>query len=440
MPPPEPLKLAVISLGCPKNIVDTERAMGQLVGKGVAVVDDPREADWILINTCGFIEEAKAESIEMILEIASLKEQHPQIRIAVAGCLSQRYGHDLAGELPEVDFTVGLLTRENVALLERKMTGTASPLQYAEHDDRQRFRITPRHTAYLRISEGCNNRCSYCAIPEIRGPLKSRPFESVIADAQELLGDGAVEINIVAQDTTVYGLDLYGKSRLGEVVGELARLNPSGWVRILYAHPAHLEGDVIDALEGGFPLVPYLDLPLQHINDRLLTSMGRNVTRARVEALIKELRSRVAGLFIRTAFIIGFPGETEREFAELIDFVESTRFERLGAFPYSHEEGTRAYDFDGLVSDEEKYQRLDRLMAVQKTIAFEQNRSLVGKRLAGIIDAPSGRDDLKLAGRLYGDAPEVDGTVFTGGAEVGRIVTFEITGVEDYDLIAEVVS
>ena len=263
---------------------------------------------------------------------------------------------------------------------------------------------------------------------------------TLVAEAQELAADGVRELNIVAQDTTVYGLDLYGKSRLGDIVSELARLNPSGWVRILYANPAHLEGDVIDALEGGFPIVPYLDLPLQHINDRLLTSMGRNVTRARVEALIKELRSRVAGIFIRTAFIIGFPGETEREFAELMDFVESTRFERLGAFPYSHEEGTRAYDFDGQVSEQEKYQRLDRLMAVQKTIALEQNSALVGKSLAGIIDAPSGRDDLKLAGRLYGDAPEVDGTVFTALGEAGSIVTFEITGVEDYDLVAEVVA
>jgi len=439
MPSAGPVKLAVVSLGCAKNLVDTERALGQMVSDSLVLVDDFLQADWVLVNTCGFIEEAKSESIETVLEIAELKKENPHLKIAVAGCLSQRYADSLPAELPEADAVVGILTRANAARLLQRITGHAGACPYGEDTDRRRLRITPGHFAYLRVSEGCDNRCAYCAIPDIRGPLRSRPLENVLADAEELVSDGAVELNIIAQDTTSYGIDLYGAPRLGELLGELAHINPHGWLRLLYAHPAHISGDVIDALEKGYPIVPYLDLPLQHINDFVLARMGRGVTKGQVRDIISAVRRRVPGVHIRTTFIVGFPGEGEDEFAELMDFIRETRFERLGAFAYSREEGTRASEMTGQVDEDEKLRRLDILMETQREIAYDFNRSLVGKRLRGIIDGPSGRDDLPLAGRTYGDAPEVDGTVLASGqAAAGELVEFEITGTEDYDLTAEV--
>jgi len=433
------VRLAVISLGCPKNLVDTERALGEILTEHVALVDDPAEADWVLINTCGFISDAKEESKDAIRQAASLKQQNPSLKIAVAGCLSQRYGDRLRAELGGIDFLTGILTRENARRIARKLGAAPPCVAYGEDDDRQRLRLTPRHTAYLRIAEGCDNRCAYCAIPAIRGPLCSRPFERVLADARELLSDGAVELNVIAQDTTAYGIDLYGKYRLAELLYELRRLNPRGWVRLLYAHPAHLADDVIDALGSGFPFVPYIDLPLQHVNDRVLSAMGRKVTHAGIESLIGRIRARVPGAYIRTAFIVGYPSETKAEFEELLDFVAHTRFERLGAFSYSREEGTRAGASENQVSRREKERRLDVIMKTQAEIAFAFNQSLVGRGVPGIIDGPSGRDDFPLAGRTYGDAPEVDGTVFIRGtATAGDIVTLEITGVEGYDLLAGV--
>ncbi len=434
-----PVRLAVISLGCPKNLVDTERALGQMAPQGIVLVDDLAGADWVLINTCGFIEEAKAESIDTVLQVASLKDEKASLKIAVAGCLSERYIESLGAELPEADAVVGLLTRANVARLLQCITGAPGACEYAEDDDRQRLRITSRHFAYLRISEGCDNRCAYCAIPDIRGGLVSRPFENVLADAAELVGDGAVELNIIAQDTTSYGMDLYGRSRLGELLDRLAGINRSGWLRLLYAHPAHIDDDCIAALEKGYPIVPYLDLPLQHVSDRMLDLMGRGVTRRQIENVIFRVRDRVPGVYIRTAFIVGFPGERAEDFDELLDFIRQMRFERLGAFVYSREEGTRAADLPGQVDNEQKIARLDALMEAQQRIASEANHSLVGKHITGIIDGPSGRDDLPLAGRTYGDAPEVDGTVLAvGEGAPGEIVNFEITGVDDYDLVAVV--
>lgn len=438
-PPRRKVHLGVISLGCPKNLVDTERALGQMAERGIVIVENLEDADWVLINTCGFIEDARRESIDTILEVASLKEKNPSLKIAVAGCLAERYGEDLRRELGEVDLISGILTRSHVDGIIEEITGKEAHAQYAEYDDRGRLRVTAKHVAYLRISEGCDNRCAYCAIPDIRGGLASRPFEAVLADANELVADGTVELNVIAQDTTAYGIDLYGRYGLGELLAELKDINRKGWIRLLYAHPAHLQEDVIDALAEGAPMVPYVDLPLQHISDRILRRMGRGVTRARIEDVIKRLRERVPGVYIRTAFIVGFPSETKQEFEELLEFVATTRFERLGAFVYSKEEGTAAARFAGQVREEEKKHRLDVLMETQRRIAEEFNLSLVGRKLAGIIDGPSGRDDYPLEGRTFGDAPEVDGTVYVKGkAEAGEIVTLKIDDVEGYDLLARV--
>ncbi len=439
MPRRRTVRVGVISLGCPKNLVDTERALGQMAGRGIAIVDDLARADWVLVNTCGFIEEAKRDSIDAILEVAALKAKNPALKIVVAGCLAERYGDALRREIGEVDVVSGLLTRAHVDAIIGEITGTHSAAKLAEYDDRGRLRITPRHVAYLRISEGCDNRCAYCAIPKIRGRLASRPLEAVLADAAELVSDGAVELNVIAQDTTAYGVDLYGKYRLAELLGELRRINPKGWIRLLYAHPAHLKDDVIDELAKGWPLAPYVDLPLQHASDRLLRKMGRHVTRARIDRVIAALRARVPGVYIRTAFIVGFPSETRREFAQLVDFIRAIRFERLGAFAYSREEQTRAARLPGQIPEAEKTRRLDLLMEAQRRIAEEFNASLVGRDLPGIIDAASGRDDYPLEARTYGDAPEVDGTVYAKGrAQAGRLAMLRITGVEGYDLLAEV--
>jgi len=433
------VRLGVISLGCPKNLIDTERALGQMLGENIVLVADVEDADWVLINTCGFIEDAKDEAKNTIREMASLKKRRGNLKIAVAGCLSERYGERLLADLDQVDFLTGVLTRENVRRLSRAVCGRPGRAPHGEGDDRQRLRITPRHTAYLRITEGCNNRCSYCAIPDIRGPLHSRPFENIMADAEELLSDGVVELNVIGQDTTAYGTDFYEKYRLSDVLTELGRLNRRGWVRLLYAHPAHLDDAVIDVLLRGAPFVPYVDLPLQHINDRILADMGRKVSRARIESLVKQIRYYIPGAYIRTTFIVGFPGETEGEFRELVDFVKAARFERLGVFAYSREDGTPAADFAGQIDEDEKERRRDVIMTAQAEIAAEFNRSLVGRKIEAIIDGPSGRDDLALAARTYGDAPEVDGTVYVpGGVAEGRIVQLKITGVEGYDLLAEV--
>lgn len=440
MSPGRTVRLAVVSLGCPKNLVDTERALGEILSAGVMLVDDPARADWILINTCGFIADARQESRDAIAQAVRFRRRSRRLMVVVAGCLSERLGGKLNREIGPVDFVTGVLSRENARKIARKITGHDAHCDYAENDDRQRLRLTPRHVAYLRISEGCDNRCAYCAIPDIRGPLRSRPFENVIADAQELLADGAVELNVIAQDTTAYGMDMYGRPRLAELLRELARLNPRGWVRLLYAHPAHTGEDVVAVLAKGAPFAPYVDLPLQHVNDRILGLMGRRVTRARIEEIIQQLRARIPGVFIRTAFIVGFPSETRAEFDELLAFIRETKFERLGAFAYSPEEGTPAGAMSGQIPFEERVGRLDELMRVQAKIAFAANASLVGAKVPGIIDGMSGRDDRPLLGRTAGDAPDVDGTVFASGrAKPGDMVTMKIVGVDDYDLLAEVV-
>jgi len=430
--PVSAIRIAIISLGCPKNLVDSEELMGYLGMAGATVCDRAEDADIIVINTCGFIEEAKQESIDLILDAARIKEKKGDFRIVVTGCMAQRYGQELKQELPEIDHVVGLRRYEDVARACGLPGAAEAP---------GRLRLTPRHYAYLRVSEGCDNRCAYCAIPSIRGPLRSAPLDELAAEARELVADGAVELNLVGQDTTAYGLDTADAGLLPELIGELAEIDGLQWIRVLYAHPRHLTDRILEAMTDCPKVCRYVDLPVQHINDRVLAAMDRHVSSEEVRRLIRTVRAAMPGVFIRTSVIVGFPGETDEEFEELLAFIRDARFERLGAFAYSREEGTPAWDYPDQIPEELKDERLDRVMSCQQEIAFEQNQHLIGGEIHAILEERADDVPERWRGRSEGDAPEVDGTVVVSGRELaqGRIVRVRITGVDGYDLLGECV-
>src|SRR5215470_7913171 len=341
--------LAFVSLGCPKNTVDSERMLGKLTQEGYALTADADGADVVVVNTCGFIEPARQESLSVIREMLDLKKQGRVGAVVVAGCLAERKKDDLLKEVPEVDHIVGVFGREEISQvveralaqrLEQRSLFRPAPVKALE--DTARLRITPRHYAYLKISEGCDRLCTFCAIPGMRGKHVTKPIEEVLREARELVSDGVRELIIVAQDTTYYGLDLYGQVRLAELLRQLDRVDGIEWIRILYAYPIHFTDDLFDVLTNAKKIIPYLDMPLQHINDRVLRRMQRRVNRAGTEELLARLRAAIPGLTLRTTFIVGFPGETEAEFQDLADFVQAARFERVGVFPYSFEPGTPA--------------------------------------------------------------------------------------------------
>lgn len=425
--------MGIISLGCPKNLVDAEQLLAALAQAGCIVCEELDDAQTIIINTCGFIQDAKEESLDLIFRCAEQKQHGPLEKLIVTGCLAQRYKHELAQQLPEADAVVGLNSIDEIVGL---CTGRAAGR--AACGVLPRLRLTPRHFAYLRIAEGCDNRCAYCTIPDIRGPLQSFPLEDLVREAEQLADDGAKELCLIAQDTTCYGIDVDGTPRLHELIERVAGIDAVQWIRLLYAHPAHVYPQLVDTLASTPKVVPYVDLPIQHISDRILAAMRRRVSQAQVRALIAELRERIPQCFIRTALIVGFPGEGTEEFGELRSFVEDMRFERLGAFVYSQEEHTPAAEFDGQVPEDVKQERLDAIMALQQGIAFEFNESLIGKTLPCVIDAPGEQDDLWV-GRTYGDAPEVDGSIYVRDSSLvpGQFLTLRVTAVQDYDLVGE---
>src|SRR5262245_3526756 len=342
-------RFAFVSLGCPKNLVDSERMLGKLAQDGYTLTPDADGADVVVVNTCGFIEPARQESLGVIREMLALKEQGRVGAVVVAGCLAERKKEDLLQEVPGVDHIVGVFGREEITQVvdrtlsdrqEQRMLFRPAPVQALE--DTARLRITPRHYAYLKISEGCDRLCTFCAIPGMRGKHVTKPSEEVLREARELVADGVRELIVVAQDTTYYGLDLYGRVRLAELLRELDKVEGLEWIRILYAYPIHFTDELIETLATADKIVPYLDMPLQHINDRVLRRMQRRVKRSEIEELIGRLRAVIPGLTLRTTFIVGFPGETEAELEELAEFVRQTRFERAGVFTYSHEPGTPA--------------------------------------------------------------------------------------------------
>ncbi len=424
-------RVSLISLGCAKNLVDSERLLARLAQAGCVICERHEDAQILIVNTCGFIQDAKEESLDVIFQAAELKRPGGLETLIVTGCLAERYKDELARDLPEADLVVGL--RSEDAIVERCIAGSAPAC-----DPAARLRITPPHFAYVRIADGCDNRCAYCVIPDIRGPYRSVPLEDVARETAQLAQDGAREICLIAQDTTRYGLDLYGRPRLHELLPRLAGVDGVEWLRLLYTHPAHYYPELLDALERTPKLVPYVDLPLQHVTDRMLAAMRRRVTETEARRLVETLRERVPGVFIRTTFIVGFPGETDDDFEALMRFVEETRFERLGAFMYSPEEGAPAAEFPDQIPDELKAERLDALMSLQQRIAFEHNRSLIGREMECIIDGPD-EERGGWIGRTFGDAPDVDGCVRVDDQTLrpGDIVRLRIVAAEGYDLVAE---
>lgn len=438
---------AFVSLGCPKNLVDSEKMLGTLALDGYVLVSEPAGADFVIVNTCGFIESSRQESKAVIREMLDLKRQKKTRGVIVAGCLPERLGGTvLREELPEIDGIVGVFAREEITKVADRLFGSSEeqrtifrPAPVKALDDSARLRITPKHYAYLKISEGCDRTCTFCAIPKMRGKHATKPIEMVVAEARELAADGVRELNIVAQDTTYYGLDLYGQVRLVGLLRELERVDGIDWIRLMYLYPINFTDELIGQIAGSSKIIPYLDMPLQHINDTLLKRMQRRVNRRQTVELVEKLREQIPNVVMRTTFIVGFPGETEGQFEELCDFVDETRFERMGVFTYSLEPGTPAVKLEGHLPEEVKNARRDRLMELQQEIAFEYGDSLIGYELDVLIDDQI--DDETWVGRTFADAPEIDGSVYVRGTGLncGEFLPVQIEARQDYDLIGSVV-
>jgi len=436
---------AFVSLGCPKNLVDSERMLGLLRLDGYKLVSEPSGADLVVVNTCGFIEQARAESYGAIKEMLELKKQGKVRGVIVSGCLAEREKAALLETHPDIDCLVGVFGRESVTKVADRLIGglheqrtVFQPAPSTPLPDRSRLRITPRHFAFLKISEGCDRLCTFCAIPKMRGKHATKPMEEVVAEARELAADGVRELNIVAQDTTYYGLDLYGRTRLAELLAELDKIEGLDWIRVMYLYPMYFTDDVIDVLANAKRIVPYLDMPLQHINDTMLKRMQRRVARRETEELLVKLRERIPGLTLRTTFIAGFPGETDAQFAELVDFVREQRFERMGVFTYSFEPDTPAARLPDHLPEEIKEARRAELMSVQQEIAADFNESRFGRRLDVLIDRAVPNEKRAWIGRTAADAPDVDSVVYVSGKNLkpGQIVECEVVGAHGYDLIA----
>jgi len=425
------MKINLTTLGCPKNIVDSEVLLGGLKGRDVQLVDDPLEAETIILNTCGFIQGAKEESVDAILEAVELKKQGACKRVFVTGCLSQRYHHDLLREIPEVDGYYG--NRDMVEILR----GLLGDLDLRREHLGERSLTTPSHYAYLKISEGCENPCTFCAIPGIRGPFKSRPVDALVDEAKKLTERGVKELIIVAQDTTIYGMDLYGEKRLVPLLDQLTQIAGLRWIRLLYTFPAHFSDDLVEIISDRKDVINYVDMPIQHISDRMLQRMARKVKRRDIEAILEKLRRNAPEITLRTTLLSGFPGETEEEHRELLQFIEQARFGRLGLFTYSREEDTPAFDFPGQLPDFVKQQRWAELNDRQTEISAENNGKWLGQQCSVLIDEYDDETEAYI-GRTARDCPEIDNTVAVheerGSLENGRFYTIEITGCNEYDL------
>lgn len=438
------IKVALVSLGCSKNLVDSEAVLADLKGKGYELTTDPAEACVVVINTCGFIDAAKEESIETILAMAKYKEKKCRLLLAT-GCLAQRYQIELLTEMPELDGIVGINDLYGVPeAIRRGMAGEKVSLtegRYPAPDDAPRLLSTPSHYAYLKIAEGCDNRCTYCAIPAIRGSYRSRDLEIILTEAAALVAGGVRELNLIAQDITLYGYDLAGTMLLPKLLQEMASLENLLWIRLLYAYPERLNESMIAMVAGENKLCKYLDLPLQHGADSILRRMGRKMTADGIIRLVERLRRDIPGITLRSSFIIGFPGEGDEDFDLLLDFLSEVRLDRVGFFTYSQEEGTAAASFSGQVPEAVKQERLGQAVALQSKIIREKHRKLLGQDLEVMLDGSSAQDPGVTLARTSGHAPEVDGYVRLDGAHrpYGNIVKARIYGFEEFDLLGQII-
>jgi ribosomal protein S12 methylthiotransferase len=448
-------KVGFISLGCPKNLVDSEVMMGLLKANGYELTADASEADTVVVNTCGFIDSAKMESIEAILEAGRLKTEGLATRLVVAGCLVERYRDELKAEMPEVDAFIGTSQINDILAVCDPRTDTRSlpviPLgnqssTYLYDESTPRVLATPSHYAFIKIAEGCDRPCAFCFIPQMRGHFRSRRFGSIVAEAQQLAEEGVKELILVAQDSSRYGEDLGKADALAHLLRELSHTEGIEWVRVMYTYPTHISDGFLDVLAEEPKAVKYLDMPLQHASQNVLKLMKRGGNRASLERLIKRVRDRVPGIAVRTTFITGFPGETEEDFAELLAFVKNVEFDRVGVFTYSDEEGTPAFDLPGKVEPKMAKQRRARLMKEQSRISRKRNKAKVGDTVRVLFEGESSESELLWQGRMETQAPDIDGCVLINDAPEdlrplpGDLVDVVITGAQEYDLVGRIVA
>ena len=445
------MKIGFVSLGCPKNQLDTEVMLHEILQAGYEITPEDIEADVIIVNTCAFIESAKKEAIDNILDVAWLKKNRKLKAIIVTGCLAERYGEEIFKELPEVDAVLGVGSIHNIVDAIKAVTNKkkGSKQKYFSHEDcntvalgGERVITTPDYTAYIKIAEGCDNRCAYCAIPSIRGKFRSRPMEDLIEEAKQLESLGVRELVVVAQDITRYGLDLYGKYSLAELLHRITEATSIPWIRLLYCYPDKITDDLIAEMRDNPRILKYIDLPLQHVSNHMLSAMNRHGDGATVRGVVKRLREAIPEIVIRTTFIVGFPGETEADFEELCEFVKEQRFDHAGVFTYSREEGTPAYDLPDQIDEQIKQDRMDILMRLQMEINEELNEKKIGKIIDVVCEDYDPVAEIHF-GRSAADAPEIDGKVYFRSVEriaPGSFVKVKVRDVVDYDLYGNIVT
>ncbi len=444
--------IGFISLGCPKNQLDSEIMIGLLQDAGYAIVPEG-EAEILIVNTCGFIQAAKEEAVETTLDAAQYKEHGNCRKLVMAGCFSQRYVHDLVEEMPEVDLFMGLddvpriveicrvLAEDDNTRISDTLTHNL-PSTYLYDHTLPRVNLGKPHTAYVKIAEGCRYQCAFCAIPNIRGKLRSRSQESIVQEVRQLAEQDIKEVLLIAQDTTSYGVDVTGASQIVPLLEALVTIPDIQWIRLMYAYPTSLDLSLMRLIANESKICTYIDLPLQHIDNGILKDMRRSITEAQTRELLKRVRAEIPGLTLRTSFIVGFPGETDAAFLKLEDFVQDVMFDRVGVFTYSHEEGTPAYDLPNQVPAAIAQERHDRLMEIQAEISLKKHQQLVGSVQTVLIDGESQESELLLEGRLEGQAPDIDGVVYIteGDTEQGRFEQVEITGAHPYDLVGRILA
>ena len=436
-------KIGLVSLGCPKNTVDSERVLGDLVSSGFSLTPNEEDAEVIIVNTCGFIEWAKKESIDTILEMAKHKTEGKCKQLIVTGCLAERYSQELLDEIPEIDHLLGVgqypQLKNIIADVDPlSKNHVATPAEYYESYT-DRLLTTAFYTAYLKISEGCSNRCAFCIIPKMRGPMRSRSPESILAEAEHLARKGVKEFNLISQDTTMYGFDLGMKDGLVRLLGEMAKVEGLEWIRLLYCYPTFLNSELIEYIASETKVCRYIDVPLQHTHDEMLKSMKRQETEGGVRKMLDEVRLKIPDVALRTTFITGFPGETETHFRHMVRFLCEMEFDHVGIFTYSDEEGTTAYDYPDRVLQEVKEERKNILMEFQKEVVLRKNRDRIGRVESVLVEGFDPQENYLMTGRLASQAPDIDGQILLEKceAEPGQIISVKIKWVADYDLIAE---